>query len=261
MTGRWGTSRRRPLGPLDWDASAYDRVSDPMTRWGASVVERLSLLGDETALDAGCGSGRVTAQLLDRLPSGHVIALDGSPAMVDAARERLAPYGRRVDFVVADLARRLPIEPGSMDAILSTATFHWVEDHAALFRHLAPVLRPGGQLVAQCGGHGNIASVVQAIAASGQRWSGPWTFATPEETTRRLAAAGFTEIETWLTHEPTPLEPGEPLRAYLRTVVLGAHLARMPESKRDAFVEAVADGLPAPSIDYVRLNIVAVRRR
>ena len=181
--------------------------------------------------------------------------------MVAAARERLARFGERVSFVVADLGAPLPIEAASVDAVLSTATFHWVRDHDALFRHLAAVLRPGARLVAQCGGAGNIAAVRAAIAAAGEPWEGPWTFATPDETRRRLEAAGFTAIEAWLHDEPTPVEPGEPLREYLRTVVLGAHLERMPVERRDAFVAAVADGLPAPEIDYVRLNILATRGR
>ena len=133
-------------------------------------------------------------------------------------------------------------------------------DQAALFRNLAAVLRPGGRLVAQCGGAGNIATIRTAIAATGDPWTGPWTFATPEETLARLAAAGFTDAEAWLTDEPTALEPGEPLREYLRTVVLGAHLERLPPARREAFVEAVADRLASPLIDYVRLNIVATRR-
>ena len=162
---------------------------------------------------------------------------------------------------VADLGRRLPIDEDSIDAVLSTATFHWIADHAVLFRNLAAVLRPGGRLVAQCGGRGNIASVVRAIAATGECWEGPWTFATPEDRRRRLESAGFTGVETWLHDEPTPLEPGEPLREYLRTVVLGAHLERLPAAERAGFVEAVAAALPAPSIDYVRLDIVATRGR
>lgn len=251
----------RREAPRDWDADTYDRISGPMARWGADVLERLVLVGDETVLDAGCGSGRVTERLAERLPAGHVIALDGSPAMLAAARERLARFGGRVEFVEADLARRLPLDDSSVDAILSTATFHWIDDHAALFQHLAAVLRPGGQLVAQCGGRGNIAAVVRAIAAAGDRWSGPWTMAGPDETRRRLEAAGFTDVEAWLHDEPTQLEPGEPLREYLRTVVLGAHLARLPGDRREAFVDAVAANVPDAVIDYVRLNIVATRRR
>ncbi len=244
---------------MDWDAANYDRIADPMTRWGTDVLDRLPLRGDETVLDAGGGSGRVTERLADRLPRGRVVALDGSPAMVDAARQRLARFGDRVSYVIADLAAPLPLPAASVDAILSTATFHWVADHDALFRHLAAVLRPGGRLVAQCGGLGNIGSVRAALTEVGEGWLGPWTFASPEDTARRLTAAGFTDVEAWLSDEPTPIEPGAPLRDYLRTVILGAHLERLPAAERDAFVDAVAAHLPASSIDYVRLNILATR--
>ena len=245
--------------PRDWDGATYDRIADPMARWGATVLDRLRFTGDETVLDAGCGSGRVTALLAERLPRGRVIALDGSPSMVEAARERLAPFGDRMAYVVADLGSPLPLERGSVDAVLSTATFHWVRDHDALFRNLAAVMRPGARLAAQCGGAGNIAMVRAAIAAAGEPWEGPWTFATPAETEARLEAAGFTAVEAWLHEEPTPLEPGEPLREFLRTVVLGAHLDRLEPVRREAFVEAVAAGLSEPLIDFVRLNILATR--
>ena len=236
---------------------SWDSFTDPMTRWGEAVLDRLPLAGDERVLDAGCGSGRVTERLAERLPDGQVVALDGSPAMVDAARQRLARFGDRVEYVVADLGTPLPIDP--VDAILSTATFHWVPDHDALFRNLAAVLRSGGRLVAQCGGVGNIASIQRVLATLGDGWLGDVHFETPEATRRRLEAAGFGDIDCWLTDEPTAFEPGEPLEAYLRTVVLGSHLARMPPSKHDAFVRAVAAGLPEPRIDYVRLNIAARR--
>lgn len=244
--------------PRDWDARTYDRVADPMARWGSAVLDRLPLAGDERVLDAGCGSGRVTELLAARLPHGRVVALDGSPAMIEAARERLAPFGDRIEFVVADLGQPLPLtEP--VDAILSTATFHWVPDHDALFANLAVVVRPGGRLVAQCGGVGNIASIQRALATIGDGWLGPVHFETPLATVRRLDAAGFVDIECWLTDEPTRFEPGEPLQTYLRTVVLGAHLERLPTGEHDGFVRTVAERLQEPVIDYVRLNIVARR--
>ncbi len=244
--------------PRDWDASSYDRVADPMTRWGSAVLDRLPLAGDERVLDAGCGSGRVTELLAARLPHGRIVALDGSPAMIEAARGRLARFGEQIDYVLADLGQPLPLaEP--VDAVLSTATFHWVPDHDRLFANLAVVLRPGGRLVAQCGGVGNIASIQKVLATIGDGWQGPVHFGSPMATVRRLDAAGFVNIECWLTDEPTWFEPGEPLETYLRTVVLGAHLERLPAGKHDAFVRTVASRLPDPLIDYVRLNIVARR--
>jgi trans-aconitate 2-methyltransferase len=178
--------------------------------------------------------------------------------MVEQAQVRLARFGKRVEYLVADLGRPIRLaEP--VDAILSTATFHWVPDHDALFRNLAAVLRPGGPLVAQCGGAGNIASVQRVLAGIGEGWLGDVHFETPAATRTRLEAAGFVDVECWLTDEPTSFEPGPPFEAYLRTVVLGSHVARLPESERDGFVRQVAARLPDARIDYVRLNIGAHR--
>jgi trans-aconitate 2-methyltransferase len=226
--------------------------------WGRQVLDWLHLDGDERVLDAGCGTGRVTELLTERLPRGRVLAVDASPSMLEEAGRRLAHARGRVELLCADLARPLPVD-GAVDAILSTATFHWIADHDALFRNLAAVLRPGGQLVAQCGGAGNIATVVAALPPAADGWGGPWTFADPEETRRRLEAAGFEQIHVWLKEEPTAVDAGEPLETFLATVVLGAHLDRLPASERDGFVKAVAARLPRPEIDYVRLNIVARR--
>lgn len=230
-----------------------------MTRWGSAVLERLPLAGDETVLDAGCGSGRVTEALLERLPHGRVIAADAAPSMLVEARRRLERFGDRVTFVECDLGRPLPID-GPVDAVLSTATFHWVLDHDALFANLAAVLRPEGRLVAQCGGAGNVASVHAAAAELlGDGWHGPWNFATPEETTARLEAAGFVDVETWLHEEPTFIEPGESMEAFLRTVILRNHLERVPEDERAAFVRRVGERIPNSTVDYVRLNMLARR--
>ncbi|MGZ8583637.1 MAG: class I SAM-dependent methyltransferase [Actinomycetota bacterium] len=239
----------------DWNAAAYDRLPIPMTRWGETVLSWLELDGDERVLDAGCGTGQVTAALLDRLPRGEVVALDGSASMIDRARERLGD--ERVTYVVADLQEPLPVEQ-PVDAVLSTATFHWVLDHDALFRNLATVMRPGAQLAAQCGGKGNIASVERALRDMGEGFVGHKHFAGPDETRRRLEAAGFRDVEVWLHEEPSPV-PAEDLEPYLTAICLGDHVEGMGEDERRRFVHEVATRMPAPVIDYVRLNIRARR--
>ncbi len=244
--------------PRNWNAAEYDRLAAPMTRWGAEVVGWLELEGDERVLDAGCGTGRVTSMVLSRLPRGHVIALDGSSAMIELARKKLVRFGDRISFVVADLQQPVPIgEP--VDAILSTATFHWVPDHEALFRNLAAAIKTGGQLCAQCGGAGNIATIAAAVSQAGHEMAGK-NFATAEDTRARLEAAGFTDVEVWLHDEPTPVGEAD-LEPYLDTICLGGLVENMEDDQRAAFVHEVASRLPKPEIDYVRLNIRARRAR
>jgi trans-aconitate 2-methyltransferase len=241
-----------------WDGQSYDRISGPMEALGLAVLERLKLRGDETVLDAGCGSGRITQQLIERLPGGHVIAADASQSMVEAARERLPGADvRQLDLLELELER-------PVDAILSTATFHWIADHERLFARLRGALAPGGQLVAQCGGEGNIdvlrghANEVCArepYAAHFANWQPPWNYAGPDETQRRLLGAGFASAECWL--QPAPKQPEEP-REFLSTIVLGPHVQQLPAELREPFMDDVLAVLGEPVVvDYVRLNIDA----
>lgn len=246
-------------GAREWDADTYDAVSDPQFNWGMEVLERLELRGDEVAVDAGCGSGRVTEQLVERLPQGRVIAVDGSAAMVEKAKERL---GDRADYLVADLVGLEVGEP--VDLVFSTATLHWIPDHEALFARLLAALKPGGRLVAQCGGKGNVATHTQTIAAVAAdpdyarhltRAKGLWNFAGPEETEARLREAGFTDVRCWL--EPKPVQPAQPLE-FISTVTLGPILDQLPEEKRRPFAEAVLEESEQPLVlGYIRLNMEA----
>jgi len=247
-----------------WDADAYHRVSAPQVAMSRAILDRLELTGAETVLDAGCGSGRVTRLLLDRLPRGRVIAVDASAEMVTRARAELA--GAPADVRQADLATLRLARGERVDAVFSNAVFHWIADHDALFGSLHAALAPGGRISAQCGGEGNVAAVhaaaLQGAADAGLAeqfagWSGPWNYATAQITGDRLRAAGFEDVRCWL--QEWPVTPDEP-RAYLETVVLAPHLERLDSADHDRFLGAVMARLGEPPVlDYVRLNIVAVR--
>ncbi|MFT4049643.1 MAG: methyltransferase domain-containing protein [Solirubrobacterales bacterium] len=250
------------MAPHDWNAKDYDRTNAGIIALGAKVLDRLPLSGGETVLDAGAGTGAVSQLLAERLPDGHVIALDAAPQMVEFARERFAGADN-VEVVQADLYD-FDLGGRKVDAVLSTATFHWVKDHDALWRNLRGVMRDGAQLVAQCGGAGNIQSVLDVIEPLGQQepyaqYVGGWdphNFATPEETEQRMRAAGFSETRAWL--EQTPVFP-EDLGKHLREVILGAHAERMPAELFEQFASAADAALgERESVDYVRLNIDAV---
>jgi trans-aconitate 2-methyltransferase len=250
------------MSPRDWDATTYERVGGPVVAMGADVLDRLVLRGDETVLDAGCGTGGVTRILRERLPRGRVIAVDAAPSMVAQARALLPAD---VDVRQADL---LELDVGEqVDAVLSTATFHWIADHERLFARLFGVLAPGGRLVAQCGGEGNVDAVKEAghrvarserFARHFEGWSEDWTFATAEETERRLLGAGFTDVWCWLSHND--ISPEDPA-GYLAAICLGSFLARLPEELHEPFIASARELLPDPlRIHYVRLNILARRR-
>jgi trans-aconitate 2-methyltransferase len=253
----------------EWDAAEYEMLSAPQTRWGAGVLGRIDLRGDEAAIDAGCGTGRVTELLLQRLPEGSVLAVDRSGAMVEAARRRFAGEPRvrveRQDLSVLEVEERV-------DLIFSTATFHWIEDHGRLFGRLASALKPHGRLVAQCGGEGNISRATRAVGVTVREeryrdyfegWKDDKNYADPQATARRLKAAGFEEIKTWLHDEVAEFDSVDELARFLRAVVLGGHLERLPEAERAPFATEVAQKVTAvdgtPALDYVRLNILAMR--
>jgi trans-aconitate 2-methyltransferase len=248
---------------VDWDATSYDRLADPQEEWGREVLARLELRGDETVLDAGCGSGRVTRLLLERLPNGRVIGVDASPSMIELARKAFADEAR-VELRVLDLAELELDAP--VDAIFSNATFHWILDHQRLFTRLHGALRPGGPIEAQCGGEGNVAEWTRAIeAAEGdERFSAylrgipaAYNFASVGDTELRLARAGFDVHRVWLERKTvTPREP----REFVRSMGLAKQLDRLPPELHDEYVDAILGSLPRPlRLEYVRLNMSARR--
>jgi len=247
----------------DWDAATYDRVSDIQLRWAIEQLQRLPLNGDETVVDAGCGSGRVTALLADRLPNGRVYGVDVAPSMAEHAQGAL---GERATILCQDLVELQLPEP--VDVVFSNATFHWIPDHDALFAALHRALKPGGRLVAQCGGRGNIDScrTIADEVAGEERfapyfadWQRPWNYADDAETAERLKRAGFEAVETWL--EPKSVSPPD-ARAFVRTVCLVRHLDPLPPELREPFIEAVLARTGEPLVlDYVRLNMTAAAAR
>jgi ubiquinone/menaquinone biosynthesis C-methylase UbiE len=255
--------------PREWNSSQYHQLSDPQYQWGLKVLGRIHLRGDENVLDAGCGTGRVTAELVRRLPNGRVIAADVSENMLASARDTLAEFGDRVTYIHADMTD-LPLA-GEVDVVFSTAAFHWVKDHDALFRSLHRVLKPNGRIVAQCGGGPNLemlraraAQILDerpAYAACFRDFREPWYYALPEQTTGRLKRLGFIDAEAWLRSTPTAISDPARYREFLRTVILRAHVAKLPPAGQDYLLDRMtalaAHDDPPFTLDYWRLNIDA----
>jgi trans-aconitate 2-methyltransferase len=254
----------------EWDSSAYDRISGPQFSWGKKVLGRVGLRGDERVLDAGCGTGKLTGELLQSLPQGRVVGVDLSRNMLGTARKNLEErYPSRISFVAADV-QHLPFEQ-AFDGIFSTAAFHWVPDHELLFRSLYGALRPGGWLVAQCGGAGNLKRFLSRVSVVSQspRYGGyvggyrhSWVFADPSTTGKRLQSAGFIDIDTGLEAAPTRFENEAQFSEFAGKVILHRFLEHLPdEAARREFMHevsrAAAQDDAAFELDYQRLNLAA----
>jgi trans-aconitate 2-methyltransferase len=255
----------------EWDGAAYDKLSDPQYGWGLKVLQKLQALplrGDEHILDAGCGTGRVTADLLQAFPHCRVTAVDASANMVEEAGKRLSVFAPRVRVAQVDLLE-LPDE-SSFDVIFSTAVFHWIQDHDRLFQVLYCSLRPGGILLAQCGGGPNLERlrgrttelmIRPEFASYFEHWERLWEYPGPELTADRLKGAGFQEIDTMLEPAPTVLPDDETFQRFVATVILHPHLKRLPTELHSDFLSPLAEQAskdkPAFLLDYWRLNIYA----
>jgi len=252
------------------DAGAYQRISEPQVAWGRRVVERIPLRGDEHVLDAGCGTGRVTRMIAERVPRGTVEAVDGSAQMVQEARRQLADLGPRVTVRQSDLLELVVATP--VDLVVSTATFHWITDHERLFARVFAALAPEGRLVAQCGGVGNIARTTRMAdeVATQEPFAGPLEgmsndllFADHVSTVTRLREAGFEDATAWLEEAPAYFDDLQVCARFLATVVLRRHVALLGPDAGLAFSQEVARRLREPDgrmvIDYVRLNMQARR--
>lgn len=257
---------------VSWNAEVYDRIGTPMRRWAQQVIDDLQLHGDETVLDAGCGSGSVTFDLLERLPHGRIYALDSSADMI-------AKLSRSLEE--RDIANVIPVHsdlthfdlPEHVDAVFSNAVFHWIDDDDGLFGSLFRAVKPGGRLRAQCGGAGNLARLMQATDAVQQRelfapYIGDSTefrkYRSPGDAAAAMKRAGWAEINVSLFESPVSFDTHHDAALYLRTVILQRHAENLPLVAQDSFLEAVIDeverrhGSPF-TIDYVRLDICASR--
>lgn len=248
------------MATREWDAPAYDALPLPHVNWGRRVIERMRLAGDELVLDAGCGTGRDGAELLRRYPRVRLIGIDGSEQMIDQARARFTADDvlDRVELLVADLTEPLPVPPA--DAVMSVAAFHWITDHAGLFANLAASMKPGARLTSDCGGQGQLRHLddaLRAVTGTGKRYV---EFAGVDETERDLIDAGFAVERVALRPDPIRIEDPALMDRYLAAVCLGGYLAALPAEEHAGFVSEVRQAMDEPVIDYVRLEIDAVRR-
>ena len=230
----------------DWDARDYAAHSRGQQIWARELIAKLELRGDEDVLDIGCGDGRPTAAIAERLPEGSVLGVDQSAAMIELAREQFPPATHpNLRFEQMDATRL--VLPRAFDVAFSTAALHWIEDHAAVLRGVCACLRPGGRLLFQSGGRGNVAAafavVDEVIARS--RWRGffkdftpPYHFYGPEEWQAWLRDAGFRSRRVELIPKDMVHSGDAALLGWLRTTWF-PYTDRVPSDLRESLLSEI----------------------
>ena len=244
-----------------WDPEAYAQNGAFVHQMAGGVLEWLDAKAGECILDLGCGDGQLTLRVA--MTGANVTAVDASPQMVAAARER----GVEADQANAE---SLPYAEGTFDAVFSNAVLHWVRDHDAMLAEVHRVLKPGGRFVAEMGGHGNVAAICVALTAvlarhglSGREESDTY-YPTAEMYARRLREHGFHVERIALIPRPTPLSASG-MAGWIKTFRRGV-LDALPEPVRETIADETAE-LLAPALrdqegnwtaDYVRLRFIAI---
>lgn len=244
-----------------WDAEGYDNGFRFVTSGGEPLLALLAPRPGERILDLGCGTGELTARIA--AAGAEVIGLDADAAMITRARARFPHLGFQQDDAEAAAF------PRPLDAVFSNAALHWMRRPAEVIARVAASLRPGGRFVAEMGGHGNVATIVQVLtearAAAGlPPLASPWFFPSVAQYAALLESGGLEPRAMWLFDRPTPLNEGG-LVAWIE--MFGTpYLADLPTpAAARALAEAAAARAPILCregtwlADYRRLRFVAVR--
>ena len=185
----------------DFDGQKYAHASAHQTEWGAKLIRELELQGNESVLDLGCGDGTLTAQIAEQLPRGHVVGIDASRGMIDAA---LPKSRENLRFVLMDInALEFFAE---FDVVFSNATLHWVKDHWRLYQNLCKSLRDNGRVRFNFAADGNCSSFFKVIreAISNREFSAyfadfvwPWYMPAVNEYAALVKSSGLTDVQVW----------------------------------------------------------------
>jgi trans-aconitate methyltransferase len=247
-----------------WNADLYDRKHSFVAEYGAALLDLLAPQPGEHILDLGCGTGALTQQIADR--GATVIGIDSAASMIAQAQQNYP----NLSFQVADATNLLFVE--QFDAIFSNAVLHWVKPPEAAIASMWQALKPGGRLVVEFGGKGNVKAIATALEQSLREMEypnpetlNPWYFPSIGEYTNRLEQQGFEIQFAALFDRPTPLADADGIQNWIK-MFAQSFLQAVPAEQQTTFLSQIADRI-RPQLyqngiwvaDYRRIRAIALK--
>jgi trans-aconitate 2-methyltransferase len=231
----------------EWNASEYDRLSALQATMAEEVLSLLKLKGTENILDIGCGNGKTTARIADRVPHGSVAGVDASSVMIAFAKEHWLPAHPNLQFAVAD-ARHLPFRQ-EFDLVVSFNALHWIPDQALPLQSIRSAIKPGGMVQLRLVAKGDRKSLEDTIqeTSHSSRWAEyftgfhhPYLRLTPEQYAALAEQNGLHVLSCRTADKHWDFQSRANFAAF-SNVTMVEWTQHVPESGRAAFITDVLD--------------------
>jgi trans-aconitate methyltransferase len=249
---------------MKWDSNLYDKKHDFVSKYGEELIALLDPKYDEEILDVGCGTGDL-AELI-REKGAKVTGIDSSVNMIETAKQKY-PF---IDFYVKS-ATDFSFDK-KFDAVFSNAALHWILEKEKAVQQIYNCLQPNGRLVAEMGGKGNVANIINALTKTLNK-NGfiqnakieRWYFPSLSEYASLLEQNGFRVIFASHFDRETLLKDQSGIKNWLRMFAL-SYLQGIGEKDTETILDQVEQQLRDTNFrdgnwyaDYKRLRIVALK--
>jgi trans-aconitate 2-methyltransferase len=231
----------------EWNAPEYDRLSALQDTMAAEVLSLLQLKGDERILDVGCGNGKTTASIAERVPHGSVVGADASADMIAFAKEHWTGSHPNLQFAVAD-ARHLPFKR-EFDLVVSFNALHWISDQALPLQGIHQALKSEGKAQLRMVAKGERTCIEDVIddTRKSPRWASyfegfrdPFLHLTPEQYAALAEQQGFRVLSIRTSDKAWDFGSRDAFLARMKVTMI-EWVQRLPEADRVAFINDALD--------------------
>ncbi|MEW6584312.1 MAG: methyltransferase domain-containing protein [Nitrospirota bacterium] len=233
---------------MKWDAEAYDTVESPQTDAGAELIAMAGVRENDSILDIGCGTARLTLELARLAHKGRVVGIDPSSEMLGRAEEASASVD---NILLMNIPAQKMAFNEEFDLVYSNSALQWIKEQEDVIIRSYKALKSDGRIALQLPARDfgwamteNIHSAFLALGLDSEydKMESPWRFPLKSEMEGYLSDAGFIGVRTFYREYTLLFESVNDVLAWAASAGVRPFLARLPEKKQERFKYAFAMG-------------------